>query len=346
MSALDAVDHLVGMQAQAPFAPYYGLWCRLDGFRADDLGQLLVDRAVVRVVLMRGTVHLVTAADCLGLRPLVQPMLTRGLRTHPEHGRQLEGVDPEALVAATEDVLADGPLVAKELGERLAGLDAFADRNPSSLAHAARVLVPLIQVPPRAVWGRSGQPRTTTAAHWLGADTSSTLTIDEVAVRYLAAFGPASVSDFQTWCGLTRLREVVERIPGLVRFVDADGTELFDLADAPRPDADTVAPVRLLGDFDNVLLSHAKRDRIGTGDARRRLFAAKNGIIPGAVLVDGFVVGVWSIAQARTGSTVTVQPYHRLAVADEDAIVGEGQRLLELTGFRTPHDVRIGPVSG
>ena len=99
MSALDAIEHLVGMQAQAPFAPYYGLWSRLDGFTGDELSGLLADRKAVRVVLMRGTIHLVSAADCHRLRPLVQPVLDRGL-TSAVHAKPLADVDVAAVVEA------------------------------------------------------------------------------------------------------------------------------------------------------------------------------------------------------------------------------------------------------
>ncbi|MGH3093488.1 MAG: DNA glycosylase AlkZ-like family protein, partial [Gaiellaceae bacterium] len=75
--ALGAVEHLVGMQAQVPLDPYTGLWSRLGRFRPEDLAQLLLDRKVVRIVVMRATIHLVSADDCLLLRPLTQPVLDR-----------------------------------------------------------------------------------------------------------------------------------------------------------------------------------------------------------------------------------------------------------------------------
>jgi hypothetical protein len=89
LSALDAIEHLVGMQAQSPLAPYVGLWTRLDGFRSDELIRLMNDREVVRIALMRNTVHLVTARDCLMLRPLTQVIFDRDLRAH--RGRTCSG---------------------------------------------------------------------------------------------------------------------------------------------------------------------------------------------------------------------------------------------------------------
>src|SRR5215207_3436781 len=77
MPAIDAVEHLVGLQAQVPKVPYIALWTRLEGFRTDELSELLASRDVVRLPLMRATLHLVTAHDCLTLRPALQSVLER-----------------------------------------------------------------------------------------------------------------------------------------------------------------------------------------------------------------------------------------------------------------------------
>jgi len=95
---VQTIEHLVGLQAQAPFPPYYGLHSRLDGFRPEDLATLITDRSVVRIALMRGTIHLVSARDCLPLRRLLQPVIERGMRG--AFGKQLAGVDPAELAAA------------------------------------------------------------------------------------------------------------------------------------------------------------------------------------------------------------------------------------------------------
>src|SRR5215472_2720187 len=158
------VEHLVGLQAQAPFPPYYGLWSRLPGFRPDDLAALLTDRSVVRIALMRGTIHLVSARDCLPLRRLLQPVLDRGLRG--TFGKQLAGVDPAAVAAAGRELVEAAPMTFSQLGEALAAR--WPDHPPAALAQAVRAYIPLVQVPPRAVWGRAGQSVHTSAEHWLG----------------------------------------------------------------------------------------------------------------------------------------------------------------------------------
>src|ERR1022692_1834936 len=114
---IETVEHLAGLQAQAPFPPYYGLWSRLAGFRPGDLAELILDRRVVRIALMRGTIHLVSARDCLMLRPLLQPVLDRGLKAI--FGKQIEGVDTVALAATGRVLLAEKPRTFSELGALL-----------------------------------------------------------------------------------------------------------------------------------------------------------------------------------------------------------------------------------
>jgi hypothetical protein len=278
MSALDAIGHLVGMQAQAPFAPYYGLWSRLDAFTGEELSGLLTERKVVRMVLMRGTIHLVTAEDCHRLRPLVQPMLERTLAS-AVHAKPLADVDVAAVVDAAKRLLDAEALTPTDVGARLA--EQWPDTPPAALTEAARSMLPLVQVPPRALWQRSGQVRLTTATAWLGRPRGKPLTIDQLVLRYLTAFGPAGVADVQTWSGLTRLGEVFERLsPRLATFKTERGQALYDLPDVPRPDSDTPAPVRLIAPFDNILLSHADRTRIVSDEHRKRLFSGRNGVFP------------------------------------------------------------------
>src|SRR5918998_1632101 len=304
LPAAEAIEHLVGLQAQAPNPPYVGLWTRLEGFHPDELARLILDRRAVRIALMRNTVHLVTARDCLALRPLVQPVLDRGVYANRAHRAEIEGVDIEALVAAGRTLLEERPRTAKELGELLQ--TRWPDRDPASLARAIRHLVPLVQVPPRGVWGKSGRATLTTAEAWLGRPLDPAPSLDELVVRYLTAFGPATLKDVQTWSGLTRLREVIDRLRSRLRiFRNEHGKELFDLPDAPRPDPDTPSPARFLPEFDNVLLSHADRTRIITDEHRKRVMTI-NGLILGTVLVDGFACGTWKITRNRATATLRI----------------------------------------
>ncbi|HEX6425723.1 MAG TPA: winged helix DNA-binding domain-containing protein [Acidimicrobiales bacterium] len=334
-----AVGHLVGLQAQAPWSPYHALWSRLAGFDPHDLGALLTARRAVRIVIMRGTVHLVTADDCLFLRPLHDAFLARGLATS-NWARALDGLDVDAVVAEGRALVEAEPLPFGELGARLART--WPDRDPATLAQVVRAMAPLVQVPPRAVWGSSGQVVVTTAEHWLGRPLAESPSLDDLVLRYLAAFGPASVMDVQAWSGLTRLRAVADRLgERVVRFSNEAGRELLDLPDAPRPDPDVPAPVRFLPDFDNVLLSHADRTRIVDEPVRKRLQRV-NGVLPGTVLVDGRVAAIWAIERARGRATLVVTPFRRLRRAERADVADEGGRLLAFTAAdAADHDLRI-----
>jgi len=333
------VEHLAGLQAQAPFPPYYGLWSRLTGFRPSDLADLLVSRQVVRIALMRATIHLVSARDCLTFRPLLQPVLDRSLPAF--FGSQLAGLDTGALAEAGRALVDAEPRTFGELGGLLA--PDWPDHPPNALAQGIRTLVPLVQVPPRAVWGVAGQSRHTSAEAWLGSPLDPSPAPEVLITRYLGAFGPATVADVQAWSGLTRLAEVVDRLrPGLRTFRDERGRELFDLPDAPRPAPGTPAPVRLVAEFDNLVLSHADRARVISPEHRQRL-NTKNGIFPGTVLVDGFVAGMWRIVRARGAATLAVELFGPASAAERGAVTAEGERLL---GFAAPgddHEIRFVP---
>ena len=315
VTALDAVEHLVGIQAQVPLNPYTALWSRLDAFQPDELATLLTERRVVRTVLMRATIHLVTADDCLRLRPLMQPVLEQELARHPEYAPALRDVDLEPVLEFARELLAD-PRTVPQLRATLA--ERFPQHDPAALAYACRNLLPLVQVPPRGVWGRAAQVTYAAAEGWLGRLGAPT-SIDEVVLRYLRAFGPATAADVATWSRLTRLRPVLERLrPQLVTFRNEEGRELFDLPDAPRPEDGTPAPPRFLPEYDNVLLSHADRSRFRDGPVDH-----PGGLGWGAFLSDGVVSGFWRLEQDR----LVVRQGRRLAKRAASAVAAEARRL-------------------
>lgn len=332
LSPTDAIEHLVGLQAQAPKTPYVGLWTRLAAFRPDALSDLIATRQAVRIATMRATVHLVTARDCLTLRPVVQPVLDRGLQGN---GRDLAGVDLAALVAAGRALVEEQPRTLAELRTLLGAR--WPAHDAASLAHAIHCLLPLIQVPPRGLWGASGQANCTTAEAWLGQPLAADTAPDDMLLRYLAAFGPASIQDMQKWSGLPALRAAVERLrPRLRTFRDERGRELFDLPDAPLPDPATSAPPRFLPEYDNALLSHADRTRIISEDHRKASLTSVNGIVPGTILLDGFVGGTWKLAQSRTAATLRIETFAPLSPPDRDTLAEEAERRLAFAAPDAP----------
>ncbi|MER5410111.1 winged helix DNA-binding domain-containing protein [Streptomyces sp. NPDC002769] len=336
LTATEAVGHLVGLQAQNVRPPYYALAARLEGFRPEDLSTAMADRAVVRIVTLRSTIHTHTADDALSLRPLVQAARDRELKAFR---KGLVGVDLERLAVISRELVESEPRTMKQLREAL--LAQWPDADPFALSVAARCRLPLVQVTPRGLWGRSGQVALTTAEHWLGRPAEPTPAPDATVLRYLAAFGPASVKDMQAWAGLTRLREAFERLrPRLVTFRDEKGAELFDLPDAPRPDADTPAPPRLLPEFDNLLLGHADRSRVVPAGLKGCTWAGNQAYR--TLLVDGFLAGVWR----QDGNVLTVEPFGRLAKGQRDEVVGEAERMLRVMSGDGSYDIRFGTVTG
>jgi hypothetical protein len=338
IDVLAAVEHLVGLQAQVPKDPYTGLWARIEGFGPEALSRLLVDRRVVRMSMMRSTIHLVSALDARRLRPLLEPVVIR-INRDSVFGRPLAGLDLDEVAEAGRRLVDERPRTARELGALLG--ERWPDRDPAALAIAARSLVPMVQVTPRGTWGARHQATWAALETWLGDSVSpvdgTDLSPDGLVLRYLAAWGPASVKDAQAWCGLTRLGEVFERLrPGLRTFRTEGGGELFDLPGAPRPEPDTPAPARFLPEYDNLGLGLADRSRL-VADDRRLPSMVGTGVGWGTVLVDGCFHGVWQITEQGGTAVLTVAPTARVARRDQDGLEEEGMRLLGL------HAAGIGP---
>jgi hypothetical protein len=327
LPAIDAIEHLAGMQAQAPLAPYVGLWSRLGSFRPTELAGLITGRQAVRIHLMRTTVHLVSARDAVMLAPLLRGMHERTFATSSPFGSRLAGLDLAELVAEGQRLLGEQPRSRAELGRELA--TRWPRHDPIDLAYAVSYLLPLVQVPPRGVWGQpQPSPRWAPAEVWLGRPLDPRPRIEEMIRRYLAAFGPATVNDIQAWSGLTRLREITSLMAPRLRLArDENGAELLDLPDAPRPDPRTPAPVRFLPEYDNLLLSYADRSRIIPG--RRPVpLPPGNGGRTGTVLVDGRWNGIWTISRTGDTAALRVEPHDPITSRDAEALEAEGARLL------------------
>jgi hypothetical protein len=299
----------------------------------------------VRIALLRATVHLVTARDCLALRPILQPVLERTFAVSSPFGKRLAGLDLSALLKVGRALVDEQPRSNAELGPMLAGR--WPDRDEESLAQAVRYLLPLVQVPPRGVWGKSGLPRHTSAEIWLGRTMGRERSPDAMILRYLAAFGPATPADARTWCGLSGMREVFERLrPRLRTFKDENGRELFDVPDGALPDPDGPAPPRFLPEYDNVLLSHADRTRVIGDDKRRSLVTGESRNFA-TVLVDGFVGAIWRVDRKGRSATLRIQAMRPLSKGERTSVAEEGARFL---AFVAPaagsRDIELTPKPG
>ncbi len=318
---IEAIERLAGLQAQVPNPPYIGLWTRLATFERDDLTQLMQDGKVVRAAMMRSTLHLVTADDHRRLRAVLQPALDRALRSF--YGKGTRSLDIDKLVAAARPFLAEAPRTTGELKARLLEIEPAADGD--AMAYAVRNNLPLVQVPPSGTW-RSGTPSYTLAEAVVGPVAPPDL--GYILRRYLAAFGPASVMDFQFWTGLTRMKKAVEAYRDELRvFRDESGTELFDLPDAPLPDPDTPAPPLFMPEYDNLIISHKDRTRVISNESYSKVFLSA-GRVSATILIDGFVAGVWKIKRNKADAVLNITPFVALTSNQQQALTEEGERLL------------------
>ncbi len=342
MPPLAAIERLAGLQAQWPRPPFVGLWTRLESFARDALAELLAERRAVRGTLMRGTIHLVSAADYLAWRAPLQPMLTRGLRVL---GDRAAGLDLEAVAAAAHQFLSAGPQTFEAIRDHLKAR--FPGANDRVLGYTARMLLPLVQEPTAATWSYPAVARFALAEAWLGRPPVESTGLDDLLLRYLAAFGPASVADAQTWSGLQGLKPAFEALrPRLAVFRDERGRELFDLPDAPRPNADVTVPVRFLPEFDNLLLAHADRRRV-IADAHKPAVFLPGLRVAATLLVDGTVAGTWSIERQRAAASLVVTPFAQLAQNTAAALLGEAERLARFVEDDAGLlDVRLAPARG
>ena len=339
LSASDAVERLVGMQAQAPNLPYVGLSARLEGFRHEELSQLVRSKRAVRTSLMRNTIHLVTTGDALRLKPLFQPLHEQGFFRGSPWGRNLKTTNPDTLLAAGRELMGERPRTIAELAKLLA--QRFPDQDALSLAYGVRYLLPMVFATPRGIWQAGGPVSLTTVEAWLGRSAGPPISPDDLVLRYLGAFGPASPADMRAWSGLA-FRPAFERLRSRLKvFRDERDIELFDLPRAPRPAPDTKAPVRFLPDYDNILLAHADRSRIMAPGQHLGLFSS-NGVMKGSVLVDGFVRAGWRPFPTRAETTLVITPFDEpVRRLDRAGITEEGLRLLAFLAPGEKHRVEF-----
>lgn len=320
---VDTIEHLVGLQAQLARPPFVGLWSRVDGMTRQALIELFAKRRVVRATSLRGTIHVMSARDFLRLRPAMQPALDRGMTAIL--GKRLDAIDLGALETLARAFFAE-PRTFDAFRDHLVEHHPGGDER--AMAYAMRMRVPLVQVPAQDVdWGFPGQADFVLGDAWLGRAPKGSAAPDDLLLRYLAAYGPASIADMQAWSGLPALKPVVTKLRDRLRvFADPGGTELFDLPEAPRPDPDAPAPVRFLPEYDNLLVGRAD-ERVLAAEHRKRVFLSALRVAS-VVLVDGRAAGVWKVTRTKKVATLTVEAFAALPARVRREVEDEGSRLL------------------
>ena len=296
------VERLVGMQAQWPSAPYVGIWTRATGFRREALERELARGAVVKATVMRQTLHLVTPRDYGVIRAAMS-----------ENNFPWETAAAKKVARKVRAFAAAGPVTTRDVLAGL-GIDARAWRAARSAGH-------LVHHHETALWNARPEGRFVALD-----EPDSHIPVEaraEMLRRYLAAFGPSTRKDINSW-SMMHMPEIDAALAllDLRRFRDEQGRELLDIPRAPLPDIDTPAPVRFLPKWDNVLLAHADRSRI-LPHGQRKLIIGKNGDVAQTFLVDGFVAGTWRVEKGR----VALEPFTKLSRATRSELEDEAMSL-------------------
>lgn len=322
ISVSAAVERLAGLQAQLASAPYVGLWTRLQNFKREDLASLIDARKIVKATFIRATLHLVTAEDYLRFRTTLQPLLA-GAASAIAKDRGEFNLDK--VLKAARAYLAEKPRTFADISDRLAEL--LPDVDVGAMRYTVRTHIPLVQVPIATGWSYPSKPEFTLAESWLGQKISPKEFLPELVKRYLAAFGPASVTDAQTWLGL-KLKDTFEALrPELQTYRDENRRELFDLPGIELPAEDVPAPLRFLPEFDNLLLSHSNRTRVVAEENRPQVYLPALRVAA-TILVDGFVRGAWKVEKAKSAATLVITPFEKLAKKDRTALMEEAALLV------------------
>ncbi|MFG2292079.1 winged helix DNA-binding domain-containing protein [Streptomyces sp. NPDC048603] len=335
--AAEAVRRVVALQAQHPASPYLALWNRLAGFDPAELDAAFSGRSVVKSTLMRITLHAVHADDYPAFREAVQPTV-RAARLGDRF--TASGLTPRDADALVPELLAfaDRPRTNAEyeqwLGQRL-------DPPPGPGAWwGLRHVTPLLHAPTGAPWSFGERPSYVAppAAPAVADPEVSEASLRTLVLRYLEGFGPASVADVAQFSlvGRGRAREALRSLSdGLERLEGPDGEELFDVPGALRPDAEVPAPPRLMAMWDSVLLAYADRGRV-LPDGYRPLVIRRNGDVLPALLVDGYVAGVWRPAEGGVEATA----FHRLPEGVWEGLAAEAAALTAFLADREPQVYR------
>ncbi|MET9627808.1 winged helix DNA-binding domain-containing protein [Lentzea sp. NPDC006480] len=333
MPIVEAVEHLGGLHAQAPVPPYLALWTRLKPFKFEALSKLIIDKSLVRMTLWRGTLHLISASDVYLMRTALQPELNKWARNVMPPAERVE-IDLDKLTRITREFVDTDPRTVAEIGAHLE--EHFPEARARELSTQAQMLVPMIQVPPRGIWGVGGIPQNIAMTTWLGEDLPAEAAVHELITRYLRVFGPATLADMQAWSRLIGLKAHAAGLD-LVEYRSEAGKVLLDVPDGVIVDESTPAPARLLPAFDSVMFGHADKTRIMSDDARARWGAVRNAVFPPTFLVDGFVRGTWNVVENKDTATLTIEPYFKTFKKDIAGVVREAKAVLKVMAPKKRH---------
>jgi len=329
IGAVDAVERLGCLQGQWAPSPYVALWSRLAGFERDRLTRPIDRGELVKATLMRATLHIVSAREYPAYS--LATMDGRFGAWRPSGGPALADLEKVHRSVMT--------FAAKTPRTRVAIADYIKSHVPPSAAKDERLrnwflwasvaISGLIWEPAGAHFEYRQLARHVAPPAKLRKHPKPDLAYELVVRRHLGAFGPATIGDIATWSSVRvpHIRAALARIKDVRRFTDDRGRELFDLARAPRPVADTDAPARFLARFDAAILGHAAPERVRILPEPYRKQVIFSAEVWPTFLVDGFVAGRWTIAVRPKETILELKPFGKLSRTDRGALVEEGEKL-------------------
>ncbi|MEV8372576.1 winged helix DNA-binding domain-containing protein [Kribbella sp. NPDC056861] len=328
LSAAEGTRRIVAIQAQHPASPYIALWNRLVSFDPAELDTAFSAGEVVKGTLLRLTLHAVHAEDHGPWHLAMQPTM-RSRLTQARSG----GLPPEAvheLVPALLEFLAE-PRGNTEVETWLSTHPGVVGKD---VWWGLRCFVPMLHTPTGGPWSFGQRPAYVATPAVPYSVEQSDLALQDLVLRYLSGFGPASIADIANFTSVqrTRTRAAVEALrPQLTVFEGPDGKDLYDVPSAPLPPADTPAPPRLMAMWDSTLLAYDDRTRIVPAEYKSVVTRTNGDVLP-TLLVDGHVAGVWR----PVADGIEATAFRPLPKAVWKALTGEASALLALLADRDP----------
>jgi hypothetical protein len=348
-----AVARVGAIQAQAAAPARLALRARTSGLTAEDVDRACgVTPAVIRTWLMRGTLHMVAAADAGWMAGLFGPVFSRAGRRRREQLGLDDRTCERGLVAIEKVLRGADPLTRTQLVERIADEGVHIDPSTQAPAHliAYAALQGLICRGPEAErdestyvlmddWVGGARRLDRDGAPDRGSAPDRDTALAELARRYLAGHGPATIRDFLAWSGLPAAdgKKAFALISEETVAADAAGATVVALASTDLEAVSALQP-RLLGHFDALLLGYRRRDLVLDPVHAKRIQSGGGFILP-AVLVGGRVVGTWRLHRAGKRSTVRIEPFDGLPRDSVDGLCAESEDIGRFLGAEVGFEV-------
>lgn len=329
-----------GLQAQVMSAAELAIWARTDGLSPTDVQSALwQDRTLIKTWAMRGTLHLIAAADL----PLF--VAARAFHDTYQWDKYFEyfGISPsesEAFLAAVRHVLGSNPMTREQFSTAVADEVGSPELGKKLVSSSWGSLFKPAAFAGDLCFGPS-QGRNITfvnPAKWLGKQHKPSsldpyAALQEVARRYLHSYGPATPHDFALWWwgsgGRIVATNLFKSLRDELEDVDVEGWHGYALSHtieqikASRPSGS----VNLLPLFDTYVLGTGRDIEPQLPKAYKPLVFRPQGWVTAVVLVDGYIRGVWEHKTNRSQTTITIRMFSPPTKQIKAGIEAEAARL-------------------